>query len=569
MKQNIAGTNLIEGIGTMDEQRESRPNDEKVYILKNVEQGAKLCDGLPLLTQILSCPRTSIPSIDEHGNCLKEVRPFYIIPGIFEMIKVCKNHAWLRVRKDNLMNYVSECDLAVMIINYFNSFIDALNLRLDILHLMVVTHVRSDVIVFVPEDDSNLMGVVLVKAPGIGVLEEPTVIGEIFDLMKLCQLVYGMGPTLGMVTTGAQAIVCWFPEDDHADVNGGGQGRADEHKKFPSQRRGPSVLSTMEGEIGGKKCRNKVSIEPVVKEATFVRKLSCTRTIDTATEGQYLGEVVATYLTRMTFATRTHDYCRSSSSSPHDRPLLRFHRGSLQKFTWGSISKTQEENIPFDKFPAKDVLTLLALEDLEIWWRQKDLAGHYGVLQRGLHAKLVSVVEWSGSFAVMTPYFATIQEPDRESYREKIRELLERIHSVGYYHVDVHWRHMGCYRGVDDADNCSSLHPILLDLIYVAPLADNTDPSWIAEGLSNLFPSPPPVPEVGIDGERPLLVTKNNNNKEDQKEAIATTICEAYGTDILPPLSGEQDNNAARLDDNDARDLVSKGSSHGQDGSSD
>ena len=39
MKQNIAGTNLIEGIGTIDEQRESRPNDEKVYILKNVEQG--------------------------------------------------------------------------------------------------------------------------------------------------------------------------------------------------------------------------------------------------------------------------------------------------------------------------------------------------------------------------------------------------------------------------------------------------------------------------------------------------------------------------------------------------
>ena len=58
------------------------------------------------------------------------------------------------------------------------------------------------------------VGVVEVKKPEIGVLIEPTVLGELFDQMLLVEGFYGTGPICGILTTGEDWMVAWLPTDD-------------------------------------------------------------------------------------------------------------------------------------------------------------------------------------------------------------------------------------------------------------------------------------------------------------------------------------------------------------------
>lgn len=62
----------------------------------------------------------------------------------------------------------------------------------------------------------HLVGVVEVKKPGASVLSEPTVLGELLDQMLLVEGFYGMGPVIGILTTGEEWLVSWFPADSSA-----------------------------------------------------------------------------------------------------------------------------------------------------------------------------------------------------------------------------------------------------------------------------------------------------------------------------------------------------------------
>lgn len=496
-----------------------------------------LSDGLPVLSQQCSISSASIPSIKEHGPCAKEVKCFHIIPDEFEKIQFSQNIAWGITSSDNLMYYATENDIAVMIRLYLSSFVSPMKLPLKIVSEMAITHIRPDLLVLT--HNSILVGVVEVKKPGDGVLNEPTVIGELFDQMKLIQLFYGTGPALGILTTGEQFVVCWFPEDDEVFsappkvelyVASPSNNVKEEKKSFsppgdtPSQKRVPSNISTVDEEKRKPKkgkSRAAKSAAKTVEKVALDRKLFCTKTIDAAAEKIYLGQVIATCLIRMSHA-------RSQCYPFPQRYLFRFHCGSLKKFTWMAAccdsSTTILEKIRFDKFPNARVKNLLAVEDLgrgsngKVWLTTTETFKSVCVLkfdnknnrcnldfEAELWVKLydsaissmVKVDQWSGAFALMMPYFATIQEIDRELYQLQITKLLERIHNLGYYHDDVHWRNMGCYR-----DDAGVNVPILLDLIHVKEFAIKSPSSnskeWIQKGLRNLFPSNLPI-ERGVE----------------------------------------------------------------------
>ena len=242
-------------------------------------------------------------------------------------------------------------------------------------------------------------------------------------------------------------------------------------------------------------------------------------------------------------------------------------RRSLNAFLWKmensnvAFDKSAMENILFKSFPKKNVTCLLALEDLgrgsngKCWLvttrtfsavcvlkfdnlnRESVLiseAENWRKLYDFTISGLVTVVEWSGSFALMMPHFATIQEGERDSYRDKIIVLLERIHDLGYYHDDIHWRNMGCYKvsARKEGGEEEELFPILFDLIHVKefdPTGDSNSKSWIAEGLLNLFPSSPnsALSHAGVDSE--ISIRKNLFGHDDR----AITIYEGEDARLL------------------------------------
>ena len=155
-----------------------------------------------------------------------------------------------------MMPYSTENDIALMIRMYLHSFLKSMKLPLQIVSEMAITYIRPVILVLTVQN-SILVGVVVVKKPGDGVLDKPTVIGELFDQMKLIQLFYGMGPALGILINGEQFVVSWFPEDDEVFsappkqklyIESSPVGEKKSPGDTPSRKRTPSNIITKDEE---------------------------------------------------------------------------------------------------------------------------------------------------------------------------------------------------------------------------------------------------------------------------------------------------------------------------------
>lgn len=76
---------------------------------------------------------------------------------------------------------------------------------------MEIQGIRPDILIL--ELNTLLISVVDIMKSGNSILEDPNVLGELFDQMNLLQPFYGMGPTLGILATGKQFLVGWFLQD--------------------------------------------------------------------------------------------------------------------------------------------------------------------------------------------------------------------------------------------------------------------------------------------------------------------------------------------------------------------
>lgn len=411
---------------------------------------------------------------------------FYIYPGLFERIQACINYCWVGVI-DGTKYYGSECDVAMIVRNYLESFIEPLGIKVRICSEMGIQSIRSDVLVL--SKDSVLVGVVEVKKPSATILEEATVIGELYDQMKLIQLFYQTGPAIGILTTGQQFIVCWFPEDHHL--------LSTEPQSVLS-----SAVQSISSSSGG------TSVIPV---SDCDRRLYCTHTLDSCTDAVLLGQILATALVRMSSARHGH----YAEESHHH---IRFHLGSLKRVTWCPLTvstRTELESllsrIPIDRMPPAKIQSLLAVKDLgrgsngKAWLATTDAKSSVCVLKfhnsndesalrREEHfwkilyphlSRDVRVDLWSGEFALVMPRLLDIPDKARSSFKSSIGELLERIHSSGLWHNDVRWANIGYYCQPDSGD---IKLPVLYDLIHIHEHDAEKCVNWVQKGMVGLFP---------------------------------------------------------------------------------
>ena len=109
------------------------------------------------------------------------------------------------------LSYASEIDILFFVRTFLTDILVALNLNMDFNSEISISHYKPDIIVL--SIGRYLVGVVEVKKPGNDVLEKPTVLGELLDQMPLVEGFYGTRPLIGILTTGEEWIVSWFPGD--------------------------------------------------------------------------------------------------------------------------------------------------------------------------------------------------------------------------------------------------------------------------------------------------------------------------------------------------------------------
>lgn len=111
-----------------------------------------------------------------------------------------------------MFDYSSVEDIAYLVRNFLEDIIIALDLKeLQFNSEVTIKHIKPDMrVIFMQQ---YLVGAVKVKEPGSNVLLQPTVLGELLDQMLLVESFYGMGPVIGILTTGEEWIISWFPAD--------------------------------------------------------------------------------------------------------------------------------------------------------------------------------------------------------------------------------------------------------------------------------------------------------------------------------------------------------------------
>lgn len=160
----------------------------------------------------------SVPREEDHAVCRREIKNFTVWPTIPTEISYAPNSIWEMVHSTSdgrkFRYYGSEDDVAYLVRRFLESILSALKLNLDFNAEVTIKHIRPDLCVLLR--NMHLVDVVEVKKPGASVLSEPTVLGELLDQMLLVEGFYGMGPVIGILTTGEEWLVSWFPADSSA-----------------------------------------------------------------------------------------------------------------------------------------------------------------------------------------------------------------------------------------------------------------------------------------------------------------------------------------------------------------
>eukprot|EP01040_Poterioochromonas_malhamensis_P012013 gene12014-13120_t len=152
--------------------------------------------------------------LTDHASCDRIVRelPF----GNANLnISGAVNSVWRKAhtRSDGTryLYYSSEAHIVYFVTRFMEDILLALGLPLDFNPEVTIKQIRPNLCVLLL--GMYLVGVVEIKKPGGNVLLEPAVLGELLDQMLLVEGFYGMGPVIGILTTGDEWVVSWFPVD--------------------------------------------------------------------------------------------------------------------------------------------------------------------------------------------------------------------------------------------------------------------------------------------------------------------------------------------------------------------
>ena len=462
----------------------------------------------------------SVPSENQHAQCVRQVLPFPFVTLVPHNILNAFNSIWRLAREDQpdggkYFKYASEDDIVFVVRTFLTDILLALELSLDFNAEVAIKQIRPDLCVLLM--GMYLVGVVEVKKPGRNVLLEPTVLGELLDQMLLVEGFYGMGPVIGILTTAEEWTVSWFPVD--TDTLGCGIDKRHEASFLTPLK--PTVATRDYSPPGGTPSQKSGEIHTLEdiedipvdngdddnsELSQQMERLLCTT--DVLNIHSDPNRVIQLLRNAFQLMAISHAHHRANLS----RCLLKFHKGSSAVTFHPMSHETLYPMVDFDKFPSKNVKTLVALEDLgrgstgkawlcvtvtkprsavcvlkfdnkhensEILMKEREM---WNLLYPEL-SDMIKLERWSGADALVMPHFTTVLENERVDYADKIVEVLTaKFQDNRKVHNDVRWRNIGKYRG-----KCGEVVLVIYDLHGVVDYDDSAHNDWIEKSMQSLY----------------------------------------------------------------------------------
>jgi hypothetical protein len=489
--------------------------------------GAKLEDGIPELQQNLTLSPPSVPSEKEHASCDRTVMDLPFITSITVDVLSAPNTVWRKAHTKEtdgrkFLLYSSEDDIVYFVRRFLEDILLALDLPLDFNGEVTIKQIRPDLCVLLK--GMYLVGVVEVKKPGCNVLLEPTVLGELLDQMLLVEGFYGMGPVIGILTTAEEWIVSWFPVD--SDNLARHNVDLPEDSFSTPVKQNSSTCTETEGTkgdspIGGTPSQKSGMLHSIETDADdklaldndnaaiisqeMARSLCTTEVLNIYTDPT---RVVQHLCCAFQVMSKAHLHHRSNLP----RCLLKFHKESNAVTFHPASYEDVYLMVDFDKFPSKNIKTLVALEDLgrgstgKAWlcvtvtkprsascvlkFDNKHTNSRNLVSERNMwnllypeFSCMIKLEQWSGADALVMPHFSTVLENERERYKDELWEVLtSKFMENGKVHRDVRWRNIGKYR-----NKGGNVSLVVFDLHDVVDYDVDAHKDWIGNAMKTLF----------------------------------------------------------------------------------
>lgn len=202
-----------------------------------------------------------------------------------------------------------------------------------------------------------------------------------------------------------------------------------------------------------------------------------------------------------------HTHHRSKLS----RCLLKFHKETSAVTFHPASYEDVQALVDFNRFPAKNVTNLVALEDLgrgstgqgwlcatlskprsavcvlkfdneDAWSDKLRHERDMWTLLYPEFSDLIKLEQWSGADALVMPHFATVLEHEREQYREELRDVLTRkFMENGKVHRDVRWSNIGKYLSQD-----GRVVLVVFDLLSVVDYKVGAHGDWVEKAVKSL-----------------------------------------------------------------------------------
>lgn len=488
--------------------------EERLADLLKQKRGAMLGDGFPKLEKNLTVSSPYVPTEAQHASCRRVTMDLPLVPSVTNDVLSATNSVWRATAGEESLLYSSEADIAGAVKIYLTDIILALNLKIKFSGEVTIQQVRPDICALLM--GRYLVGVVEVKKPGNNVMLEPTVLGELLDQMLLVEGFYGMGPVIGILTTAEEWIVSWFPVDTDAlshlleespeasfTTPVKPTASKSEPKGYsppggtPSQKSG--LLHCIETDAADAEEDGTMIVEEME------RCLCATEVMNIFTNPVRVLEVLSCAFQLMA-KSRSYRY----STLP--RCLLKFHK-DIKSVTFHPASyESVYSSVDFNKFPNRNVKTLIALEDLgrgstgKAWLCVTVTKPHSAVCvlkfpngssnktdltyERDMwhliypeFSHMIKLEHWSGSDALVMPHFSLVLESERESYRTELFDVLvNKFGKLGKVHNDVRWRNIGKCR-----NRHGSVSLVVYDLHSVQDYNAERHSHWIEDAIAKLY----------------------------------------------------------------------------------
>lgn len=465
-----------------------------------------------------------MPTEKEHTSCQRKVMDLPFSTAGHVDISNAINTIWREtcirgVDGVKVLLYSSEADIVHFVRDFLRDILFALKLPLSFNAEVTIKQIRPDLCVLFL--GMYLVGVVEVKKPGRNVLLEPTVLGELLDQMLLVEGFYGMGPVIGILTTAEEWVVSWFPVDsevlEHSGINpleaafstpskpSTSSAEASEAKRHSPPGGTPSQIS------GSVHAIENVEDDPLSVgddnnelDTEMERMLCTTDVVNIHTDPNHVLQLLCSAFQLMSMS-RTH-YRGNLSSC-----LLKFHKGISAVTFHPAAYKDIQPLVDFDKYPAKNVKNLVALEDLgrgstgKAWlcvtvtkprsaacvlkFDNKEAKSAKLMHEKDMWALLypefstmIKLEQWSGADALVMPHFSTVLEDEREQYKKQLENVLTcKFMKNGKVHKDVRWRNIGKYRS-----QSGSVELVVFDLYDVVDYNVDVHGDWIDAAVKSL-----------------------------------------------------------------------------------